>query len=683
MTIAERVERARRILRSAAIAAAVMRGAAVSLAFLLLAATADAFVPLPSEARRLVPVVAIIGAVLVFARRIKRSGVRSDAGSAALWIEARFPSLRYALVTAVDPRYAGRVPDVERAAAEVVFEPAVTRAVRRAITGPAVAVVVFALVLLVLPSGAVARVVTPSVGDALNRARNGSHANPLAIVVVRVTPPAYAGMKAESFDNPASVRALVGSAVTIEGVSGEGTVVATLSEHATPATPSGDRWSLALVMPAVPAAVRFRAAAHERLLVLEPVPDSAPVVVLTLPARDSILRTPGGKVSLAASASDDHGLASGAFELIVSTGGGENFKFKSSTLGAATFSSRSGELAATISLDSLGLQPGDMLHLRAVVRDRNDVTGPGIGASDTRTLRIARADEYDSVAVDPAPPPEAEKNALSQRMLLLMAQALEQKRPKTSHGTLVNESRGIAVDQTRLRKRVGEIVFTRLGEDTGEEGNALEKRLDQPVNPDSVLAAADRAASAAVGTALEGNEDETPLVAVNRPLLEAYNAMWSASSELEVGEPGKAIPFMKRALDALQAARSAERIYLRGKTRAVVVDIDRVRLQGKDKGTPAARTPRQAADPARDRRIARFDAVLGLVKTAPSAAVDSLLLLRLDLLDRDMAAANAIEAAANALRGGRDATAALIRARRSLASVSPAPVALSAWGSPP
>ena len=117
-------------------------------------------------------------------------------------------------------------------------------------------------------------------------------------------------------------------------------------------------------------------------------------------------------------------------------------------------------------------------------------------------------------------------------MLLMMAQALEQKRSKISHATLVSESRSIAVDQTRLRKRVGEIVFTRLGENTGEEGDAVDKRLDQPVNADSVLAAADRAASAAVGTALEGNEDETPLVATNRPLLEAYNAMWSASSEL-------------------------------------------------------------------------------------------------------------------------------------------------------
>ena len=690
MTTLERVERARRTLRAAAIGAAVLRGAAAALAVLLLAATVDAFVSLPASARHIVPLLALIAAVVVFARRWRRAAVRSDAGSAALWIEARFPSLRYALVTAVDPRYEGRVPEIERAAAQVSFEPAVTKAARRALAGPGIAVAVFTILLLLLPTGAIARVVRPAAGDALSRARAGSHTNPLATVVVRVSPPAYAGLRDESLDNPASVRALVGSAITIEGVDGDGQVVATLGSTApastdahTNAVSSGDRWHLALTMPATPTAVRLRAASHERLLLLEPAPDSAPVVLLTLPARDSILRKAAGTIRLAATASDDYGLASGAFELIVSSGSGENFTFKSRTLGAVTFTARTGELAATLLLDSIGLQPGDMLHLRAVVRDRNNVSGPGVGTSDTRTLRIARPDEYDSVAVDPAPPPEAEKNALSQRMLLMMAQALEKKRSKISHTQLVSESRAIAVDQTRLRKRVGEIVFTRLGEDTGEEGDAADKRLSQPVNADSVLAAADRLANAAVGTALEGNEDETPLVATNRPLLEAYNAMWSASGELEVGEPGKAIPFMKKALDALQAARSAERIYLRGKTRAVVVDIDRVRLQGKDKGSASARTPRQPADPARDQRVARFDAALLLTRTAPSAAVDSLLLLRLDLLDRDAGAARAIETAANALRGGKDATNALIRARRALAAVPSAPVALTAWGSPP
>ena len=114
-----------------------------------------------------------------------------------------------------------------------------------------------------------------------------------------------------------------------------------------------------------------------------------------------------------------------------------------------------------------------MLHLRAVVARSQRCDRAGVGTSDTRTLRIARADEYDSVDVDPAPPPEARKTRLSQRMLLMMAQALEAKRPKISHGALVGESRSIAVDQTRLRKRVGDIVFTRLGENAGEEGDAV------------------------------------------------------------------------------------------------------------------------------------------------------------------------------------------------------------------
>ena len=215
MTIVERVERARRTLRSAAIAAATLRALAAALALLLLAATVDAFVALPPAARRAVPLIAAAAAVAVFLRRLRRAGVRGDASSAALWIEARFPSLRYALVTAVDPRYAGRVPEIEHAAAAVSFEPAVRKAARKALAGPAIATASFALLLLLLPAGAVARVLRPAAGDALSRARVRSHANPLATLVVRVSPPAYAGLRDESLDNPAAVRALVGSPVPV------------------------------------------------------------------------------------------------------------------------------------------------------------------------------------------------------------------------------------------------------------------------------------------------------------------------------------------------------------------------------------------------------------------------------------------------------------------------------------
>ena len=382
---------------------------------------------------------------------------------------------------------------------------------------------------------------------------------------------------------------------------------------------------------------------------------------------------------MSAELSDDLGLASGAFEYLVSSGGGENFTFKSGSLGGTQLGGKRGTIGARFLLDSMKLQGGDIIHIRAVARDRNTVSGAGKGASETRTLRIARADEYDSVAVDAAPPQEPEKTVLSQRMLLMMAEALQKKRPATARAGVVSESRKIAVDQTRLRKIVGEIVFQRIGENQGEEGDALDRRLDKPVNLDSVLAAAERATNSNADKPLEGEGGETPIVAINRPLLEAYNQMWSASTELELGEPGKAIPFMRKALEALQRARSAERVYLRGTVRTVVIDVERVRLVGKDKGAPNERTPRLALDPARAARLARFDAALALTQRNPAAAVDSLLVLRLDLLDRDAAASRALDAAANALRSGRDATAAMIRARRALSGGVERRDALSLW----
>ena len=54
------------------------------------------------------------------------------------------------------------------------------------------------------------------------------------------------------------------------------------------------------------------------------------------------------------------------------------------------------------------------------------------------------------------------------------------------------------------------------------------------------------------------------------------------------------------------SARSAERLYLRGTPPRVVVDLARVRLTGKDKGTPGARTPRLATDAARRPLLERF-----------------------------------------------------------------------------
>jgi hypothetical protein len=398
------------------------------------------------------------------------------------------------------------------------------------------------------------------------------------------------------------------------------------------------------------------------------------------------MRVATGTLALAAELRDDHGLAEGSFELIISSGDGELYEFRTLTLAAQRFAARtrSARLESAIAFDSLALKPGDIIHLRAIATDHNDVSGPGRGVSETRTLRLARADEYDSVAVDPAPPSEPEKDALSQRMILQQTRELVARVPRMARSAVVRESRIIAVDQTKLRQRVGRAVFERLGENEGEHshfpGDGHAHGEERPLDPNDILAAAEAAANADPTRNLDNHGDETPIVALNRPLLEAYNHMWRAASELELGEPAAAIPWMERAIAALQAARAAERIYLRGRPAPVVVDLARVRLQGKDEGAPTARSARPVADPARVERLARFDRVLALAQSAPAAAADSLLLIRVALPAAARREAAALDDAANALRRGGDVTEALAAARRALVATPPRRGALGAWG---
>jgi len=485
-----------------------------------------------------------------------------------------------------------------------------------------------------------------------------------------VHPPAYTGLPATTLDDPASVAAVVASRVELRGA-GEGSVAAELGGRAVAVTREGRAWQLSLAMPPAPGALRLTSGDAERLVVLEPRADSAPVVTLARTVVDTVVRAPTGTIPLAGGVADDFGLASAAWEWIASSGEGENFTFRSGTVGAAQLGGRRrAELRANLSLDALELKPGDFVHVRLVARDRNTVSGPGVGVSETRTIRVARTGEYDSLAVEGAPPPEVDKSALSQRMLLLLTERLEARRPRLSRETVVRESQAIARDQTALRKRVGELIYTRLGEGVDGEhshfaGDGHEHGVEGKLDPADLLAQASKATGGGEPTMLDFEGDETPVVAVNQPLLEAYNHMWDASRELEVGAPGRAIPPMRRALVALQKAREAERIYLRGRPPAVVVDVARARLQGKDSaGVVSGRTPREDIDAAAAARARRLDRALLLLDAQPAAAVDSLLLLRVDALADAPALAGALGDAIEGLRGGRDATDALRRARR-------------------
>ena len=682
-----RVRQARATLMLALVVTALVTGIAVGSAALALAALVDSSLPLPMSARRLLLPGAIAIALAVMMVRLWRARRARSLTRVALWLEERVPALEYALVTTLEaPSYVAG--PLEAQIARTSWTAEIRRATARALVAPSVALALAVILLALVPREAVSRVGTPRVGDALLGATrvpaDGRLVNHLSPLVAVVDPPAYSGEPRQALDEPAGIAALTGSRIELRGRGRDASVEGAVGSRALRAVAHENTWSMTFVMPQRPAAVRLTEGKFARLLVLEPRTDAAPSVTLELPARDTVLRLPRGDIALSAEARDDIGVVSAAFELIISSGSGESFTFRSGVLAPWRGSAPRARLAARVRLDSLRLGPGDVVHLRAVAADGNVVTGPGRGVSETRTLRIARADEYDSVAVEGAAPANAEKSVLSQRMLIMLAEALESRRSRLARFALVAESQRIGGDQTRLRKQVGEIIFARLGDQpagehahgAGEEESAVP---DGKLSPDELLRAAEASTGRGAGEALDFAEGESPVVAINRPLLEAYNAMWDASRELDTGDPGRALPHMRMALAAIQRARQAERIYLRGRPPAIVVDISRVRLQGKDAGTPAARRPRPAIADASRARIARFASAVAALGHQPQAAIDSLLLLRVDALDDSPPLAAALATAIDALRSGREATVSLAQVRRAILGDAVSADTLGSW----
>ena len=558
-----------------------------------------------------------------------------------LWLEERAPTMRYALAALVDaPDTPVRLPLEQRVNTAGFARPLALAGMK--LVGIPLALLL-AILFVVRPLAA--RVATnPTAARILGvDPANPGRARGDARFVATVTPPAYAGQRATRIENPTSVAALVGSSIRFTGA-----------------------WTAETTMPAQATVVRMQGRDGPRIVALEPRTDSAPSVVLELPARDTVLPIARGRIPLQASARDDIGIVAGQFEVIISSGSGESFKFRSATLGRTTASnSRDLHLSSVLDLDSLKLEPGDILHLRAIARDANPQSGAEAGSSETRTLRVFRPGEADSTAIEAAAPPEVGKSELSQRMLIILTEKLVAQMRRLPVDAVRKESGSIAQEQARLRKRVGQIIFSRLTGEEGDEHDADEAMADTVDPGQALLRAAEAATNIETLEHAEGND--SPVIAVNRPLLEAFNAMWEAERRLGIVEPRQALPFMRAALDAIQKARAAERLYLRGRAPRIVLDLERIRLQGKKEGIdPGSRSSRASVVAAQLQRQARFHAALALFPTQPAAAIDSLILARIDVLADNPRLAVALERAIDDLRSGRDATEAMRAARREL-----------------
>jgi len=251
--------------------------------------------------------------------------------------------------------------------------------------------------------------------------------------------------------------------------------------------------------------------------------------------------------------------------------------------------------------------------------------------------------------------PPLDSSAVSQRMLVAMAEKLVREQPKLTRPELVKRSTDIGEQEDRIRRRVREILTD------GEETPVEEK-------PDSL------------GATVQEMESPDEISGTQNPDLKAaYNSLWEAVRSLRIAEPAAALPPMRVALKALDRARLANRLYLRGMPPRIIVDLKRVRLSGKEKGNSSARTPRSFADSARVRLANRFDALLDSIDVNPTGAVSELALLRVDALQILPDFAAALGEASDAIRNRRDATLPLLRARRVLAGPPEVSPALTPW----
>lgn len=661
MTARERVARTQRLIGAAAVAQSLAWGAACTFAVLAVISFVSLLKPGFDKDTETNLIVAIIGGLMVAGWFIWRARRFTSVNRVALWIEERIPELEYSLVTALEhsdsPFSGGMEAQVERQNVG-----GVTLAALRRKLGPAIgALAVAAVVLYVSPSTAFGRagILGRLAGSASSKLAPA--ANKLEDIEARVTPPAYTGERTVILDDPTSITALVGSRVVIHGRGSASGVTGSVNNAAVGIGDSDGGWSLSLAMPARPSALTLKDRSYDRIIVLDPRADAPPKIALTSPTRDTTLRAAQLVIQLNANATDDVGLRGAYFEYLITTGSGEIFNARTVTTPIVSFGgSRTGSIRATLDLASLKLNQGDVVSIRAIAQDGNTLTGPGLATSDTRTFRIARADEYDSVAVDAAAPLPVDTAAMSQRMLIAMTEKLVKEMKTIPRAELVKRSGQIGDLEDKIRKRVEEILYELEG---GEEGAEAEAP-GTPPDPSKTL---------------EGEESDEVRANKNPDLMEAFNALWAAVRSLQIAEPDSALPPMRVALKALDRARLANRLYLRGMPPKVIVDIARVRMSGKEKGTANIRTPRTAVDSQRVALEKRFSDAVELIESKPADAVRAFTLMQVEALSVSPAVASALGEAVDAFRKGRDATLPLLRARRALSGDPRGTSGLPAW----
>ena len=522
---------------------------------------------------------------------------------AARAIESSYSSLDNLVVTAAEladrprPVRAEIHDEIVRQAGERIQTVDANRVVT--LTQPAAVALVIVIGCAVLSGRGAESLSTPRFIPAVSQPAGATASS----FTVRITPPLYTQQSPQTLEAPRQITVIAGSRIQIDAAGlGPG-----LRDFVATQTTGLE--------------VRTSDSAPAQFLSIIVVPDSPPTVRIVTPGKDSAFAKPTGRLPIAIQGSDDLGVASLVLRFTKAAGGGENLTFTDGevplTIDRSTGKQWSGR--ATLLLDTMGLEDGDMLVYRAVVRDSNPNGTPV--QSDQYLIEIGKNAEIADAGF--ALPTEEKKYAISQQMVIYRTEQLLKTRPRAGAGagseTWLEQTRMIAIEQRMVR---AEVVF--LG------GGEVEDELEEAARSDELT---------------EGRLQNTG----RAEMLLAINAMSRAEAQLNDGRAQEALVFERQALASLERALDRRRYFLRTMPDRSRIDVTR-RLTGERKEARSwtrESTSASSRSFEADRRMMRELAAAWTTLTG----VDAALAARLAALDPSSAdiqkASVAIAAASN------------------------------------
>lgn len=591
---------------------------AAGLGVLAIAAIADASRGLVAGWRGTALVVALCAAVagIEALRRALRSTDLSLAGIAR-YATARSDTGRNAIASYLESQQTRALPDyvahrladaASREVAELV--PARVVSLRPLVVALALAgVAAFALALpLARGYDARGRLLLLAADPIPVVALAGAGAEPAPVdipdaLVVRVTPPAYTGAATAILEHPSEISAVAGSRVEVLITPGISDVAATVSVngaepvHLTPASDGTLSAGFAAVTEGS-IAVRSESPAGARANFLLPLSiraDRAPEVHITSPKGDVLVTAAARPASLAVEfdAVDDYGLGRARLVYIRSIGEGDSAEFVDGTLPVTLAASRDGAGTgrAVLDLNNLGVVAGATLVFHVEVEDRNTVTGPSTGMSESMVFEVAAPPPTTPITIGDLKPEELARFLVSERMILEHTLKLDAQRTKLARDEFLSRSTGIAQEQRDFKESFDQ--FIEIHDEGGHEHSpiagfknskeydkaAKEASAEATVDPKDATAKAAEAESHAVESVTEGHAhgaaETTALSDPAHELMLAVSSMWDAERSLGIGETDVAIPHERAAIDHLKRAQRAVRYFPRVKVQTKPVDLKR------------------------------------------------------------------------------------------------------------